>query len=202
MALLDVLNAVPLIPDPKMRAAVHERIRPLVFGLPPSLVSEAKAGGGVGRYVRIDLPHKGPLTLAEVQVLKDGENIALAGKANQSSTAYGGEAGRAIDGNLSGKFGDGGQTHTSEFDQKPWWELDLGAERPIDSIIVFGRTEDGNRYRRRLDRFKLSVLDEGRKPVFVKANNPATDDSRFELPPTWPGDSAGRHASPSCDRYG
>ena len=41
---------------------------------------------------------------------------------------YGGDACRAIDGNTSGNFGDGGQTHTQENIDNPWWEVDLGSE--------------------------------------------------------------------------
>ena len=50
------------------------------------------------------------------------------GQARQSSTGYGGDASRAIDGNTSGTFGSGGQTHTAENQKDPWWELDLLVE--------------------------------------------------------------------------
>ena len=74
----------------------------------------------------------------------DGRNVARQGKATQSSTANGGAASKAIDGNKSGKYGDGGQTHTEENSTNPWWEVDLGVEVPIDSIVVWNRTDDRN----------------------------------------------------------
>src|SRR5262249_55155334 len=58
-----------------------------------------------GRIVRISLP--GPnriLSLAEVQVVSGGENIARQGQATQSSTDYQGTADKAIDGNTEGDF--------------------------------------------------------------------------------------------------
>ncbi len=53
----------------------------------------------MGRYVRIELPARGTLTLAEVEVQSEGINVARSGKAKQKSTANGGDAARAIDGN-------------------------------------------------------------------------------------------------------
>merc|ERR1712034_48169 len=54
----------------------------------------------LARYVRVDLPGKGRmLSLAEVQVLGSGKNIAASGKATQNSTDFNGPANLAIDGN-------------------------------------------------------------------------------------------------------
>ncbi len=53
----------------------------------------------------------------------------------------------------------------------PWWEVDLGADFPIDSVAVWNRT-DGDYYRR-LNRYTVKVLDEGRKIVFEAGNLPA-----------------------------
>ncbi len=187
--LRDLLEAVPLIPDPALRAKAHERVRPLVTDLPPDLAEAAgKSKGLTGRYVRIELLRRRTLTLAEVQVFSDGVNIAPSGQATQSSVAYGGEPGRAIDGQTSGAYGDGGQTHTRENENHPWWELDLGSERPIEAVVIWNRTEDGGRYAKRLDGFRLSVLDASRQPVFQKSDLPApADHTRFEFP----GDPAG-----------
>ncbi|QEH35261.1 Auracyanin-A precursor [Aquisphaera giovannonii] len=164
--LRDLLAAVPLIRDPDRRAALYPRIEPLLH---PSAGGEKP--GVAGRYVRIELPRTGTLTLAEVEVLSDGRNVARGGKARQSSTANDGDAARAIDGNASGSFDDEGQTHTEEDTPRPWWELDLGAELPIDAVVVHNRT-DGD-LGRRLRGFTLEVLDAGRRPVYRKAGNPA-----------------------------
>ena len=73
----------------------------------------------MGRYVRIELPGKNKtLTLAEVEVSAAAERRPP-GKASQSSTSNGGDASRAIDGNTSGNYGDGGQTHTAGEHRQP-----------------------------------------------------------------------------------
>ena len=124
-----------------------------------------------GRYVRIELPGKQrTLTLAEVEVYSDGKNVARKGKATQSSTAHGGDASRAIDGNKSGTYGDGGQTHTQEGNDNPWWEVDLGRECPIESIVIYNRT-DGD-LGTRLNGFTLRCSTRNRNVVFEKDEEP------------------------------
>ena len=109
-----------------------------------------------GHYVRVESRQKkGTLSLAEVQVFSKGQNVALKGKAVQSSTAYDGIAHRAIDGNTDGDWGNRSVTHTEEGGAQPAWEVDLGEEVPIDQIIVWNRT-DGERAR--LDRSRILVL--------------------------------------------
>ena len=98
-------------------------------------------------------------------------NVARQGKATQSSTAYGGDAGRAIDGNTNGSFADGTSTHTLEGVGDPWWEVDLGSEYPIEKIVVWNRT-DGN-LGTRLANFTLLVKDADKRTVFQSAKNPA-----------------------------
>src|SRR5262249_20045327 len=127
--------------------------------------------GTTGRFVRIELGTRGTLTLAEVEVYSEGRNVARQGRATQRSTAHGGDAGRAIDGKTSGAFGDGGQTHTAENTGKPSWQADLEGEFPIDSIVIYNRT-DGNPAKR-LDGFTLRTLDAGRNEVFRKERIPA-----------------------------
>ena len=174
-ALRDLLDAVPLIDNPATLQALYPRIQPLIHGLPASLNESFALQKPVrGRYVRISLPNKrGPLTLAEVQISSGGRNIAPTGKARQKSTAFGGVASRAIDGNTSGNFADGGQSHTKEKPRNPWWEVDLRRDYPIDSITIWNRSEANGKYADRLNGFTLQILDARRKPVFTKANNPA-----------------------------
>ncbi|MBI3837203.1 MAG: HEAT repeat domain-containing protein [Planctomycetia bacterium] len=163
-SLHDFVDAMPLIADASVRASLYPRIEPLLAGLPNSLATPDKPKSAAGRYVRIELPRNGTLTLAEVEVTSGGRNVARQGKASQKNTSSGGEAGHAIDGNTKGDYGAGGQTHTEENTPNPWWEVDLGAEMPIDSIAVFNRTEGylGNR----LKGFTLKVLDKDRQEVF------------------------------------
>jgi putative heme-binding domain-containing protein len=173
-ALQDLVNAMPLIRDPGHRAALYPKVEPLLKGLPKELDNGSKDKGVFGRFVRISLPgNQRTLTLAEVEVMSDGHNMARRGKASQKNTAHGGDAARAIDGNKSGNYGDGGQTHTEENTADPWWEVDLGAEQPIESIIIYNRTDSD--LGKRLDNFTLQVFDKDRGVVFEKNNQPAPD---------------------------
>src|SRR6185295_5852137 len=108
------------------RASLYPKVEPLLKGLPKELESAASKGKTVfGRYVRVEIPGKKKiLTLAEVEVYSDGQNVARQGKATQINTANEGDASRAIDGNTDGKFNAGGQTHTEENIVDPWWEVD------------------------------------------------------------------------------
>src|SRR5262249_54066430 len=127
--------------------------------------------GTFGRYVRIELPgRRKTLTLAEVEVYSDGKNVALQGKASQKNTANGGIASRAIDGNKAGEYSRDGQTHTEEETANPWWEVDLGAEFPIDSIVIYNRTDEGAG--KRLNNFALKILDNTRHAVYQKLKQP------------------------------
>jgi putative heme-binding domain-containing protein len=171
-SLRDLVNAMPLVRDPGQRAALYPKVEPLLDGLPKELASGApKAKVGSGRFVRVELPGKQRvLTLAEVEVYSDGRNVARGGKASQINTAHGGEARRAIDGNTSGAWGAGGQTHTLEGTENPWWEVDLGAEYPIETIVIYNRTDPG--LEGRLSGFTLRILDGSRDVVFEKKNQP------------------------------
>jgi putative heme-binding domain-containing protein len=171
----DLIRAMPLIRDPGQKAALYPKIEPLLAGLPKELAAEAgKTPAILGRYVRIELP--GPrrtLTLAEVEVFSDGHNIARRGRASQKNTAYSGDARKAIDGKTNGSYSAGGQTHTEENVSNPWWQVDLRGEHPIDSIVVWNRT-DGD-LGKRLQGFTVKVLDKDRKVVFEKRGLPAPE---------------------------
>ena len=170
-ALQDLLNAMPLIGDPSLRADLYPKVEPLLDGLPTSLsAANPKGRGAYGRFVRIELSGRKTLTLAEVEVNSAGRNVARQGRASQKNTAHGGVAQRAIDGNKNGSFGGGGQTHTEENTPDPWWEVDLGAEVPIDSITIYNRSEGD--YSTRLNGFTLKVLDNARNVVYHKDNQP------------------------------
>ncbi len=188
-ALTDFLNALPLVPDPALRATAFEKVQPLLTAFPAELEAAIKGTHSAeGRFVRIELPRRGTLTLAEVQVFVDGRNIAGTGLAKQSSTSNSGDAQRAVDGNTDGAFNSGTETHSVENEDHPWWELDLKTARPIEAIVVWNRTENGGSYIKRLDGFDLTVLDSERREVFKKTGNPAPAESaRIELQ----GDPAG-----------
>jgi len=87
------------------------------------------------------------------------QNSATGGTAAQSSTRSGGggnEAKFAIDGNTDGDFWQGSVTHTNTENQ-PWWYVDLGTLKPIDSVALYNRTDCcGDR----LTNFRISVFDD------------------------------------------
>src|SRR5262249_2015915 len=124
-------------------------------------------GTAEGRYVHIELPRVGTLSLTEVEVYSGGKNIAPLGKASQINVDWGGDADVAIDGDTDGAHR---VTHTAENIVRPWWEVDLGATHYLDKIVVFNRT---NCCQERLEGFTLSVLDEKRHTVAEKTQIPA-----------------------------
>lgn len=184
VALSDLLSGLPQVLDPGLRSQAFDRALPLIEGQWPAGLDAAVSGTKAveGRFVRIELPRRGTLTLAEVQVFSEGQNVALKGTARQSSTAYSGDAGRAIDGKTDGTYASNSQTHTNEDENNPWWEVDLGGNLPIESIAIWNRSENGGVFVKRLDGFTLRVLDAGRREVYRIANQPAPPESvRFEL---------------------
>jgi alpha-L-fucosidase 2 len=68
------------------------------------------------------------------------ENLALRKATTQSSTAFGGDSARAVDGNTSGVWSAGSVTHT-DFEPEAWWQVDLGAVTEIDEIRLWNRTD-------------------------------------------------------------
>jgi hypothetical protein len=137
------------------------------------------------RFVRVELP--GPhqvLSLAEVQVFRDGTNLATAGRASQSSTAEEAGADRALDGRTTGEFLLGSTTLT-ESEDDPWWEVDLGEEHALDQIVVWNRTDSG--LGTRLTGFKVRALNAQREPVWEEQVASAPSPVRhFRLTPATP----------------
>ena len=108
------------------------------------------------RYVTVDIPRDSAiLSLAEVEVFSNGVNIAPKGIASQTATAHDAVASRANDGNTSGNWQLNTVTHTPEGGKHPAWEVDLGAEYPVEKIVVWNRTELANR----LDGFRVTASD-------------------------------------------
>ncbi len=129
------------------------------------------------RIVRIEIP--GPqkiLSLAEVQVFSAGANVALKGKATQSSTDYAGAPEYAIDGKTDGQFENKSVTHTAMSDN-PWWEVDLGSDTEIERVTIWNRTGGG--IHERLANFRISLLNETRESIWEqtvgKAPNPSDE---------------------------
>jgi hypothetical protein len=121
------------------------------------------------------------LSLAEVQVFRDSENIAPKGEARQSSTDFDGPARLAIDGNTDGDYVAAKSTTHTAVSDNPWWEVDLKASGPVDRVAVWNRT-DGN-LQGRLAGAKVLLLDEHRAPVWSSELAQAPEKS-VDLSPT------------------
>ncbi|HEV3165231.1 MAG TPA: DUF1553 domain-containing protein [Isosphaeraceae bacterium] len=127
--------------------------------------TDAKPQSSVGRFVRIELPGEGRfLSLAEVEVFRGPENLARGASASQSSTDFGGDPARAIDGNSDGNYNTASSTTHTRADTNPWWELKLAEPAAIERIVVWNRTDNG--LGTRLVNFHVKVLDDNRKVVW------------------------------------
>ena len=113
------------------------------------------------RYVRIELEGTNALSLAEVQVLR-AENIAWKKQATQSSTAYGGDANRALDGNTNNNYAQNSVTHTN-FEKQAWWQVDLGRSEQVGLVRLFNRG-DGE-LAKRLSNFDVILYNENNEEV-------------------------------------
>ena len=108
------------------------------------------------RFVRIELDGYNALSLAEVQVFR-AENIAWKKQAKQSSTDFGGDASRALDGNTNSSYSQQSITHT-KFENQPWWEVDLGRTEQVGLVRLHNRG-DGE-LSKRLSDFDVILYDE------------------------------------------
>lgn len=103
----------------------------------------AAPGPVVGRRLRIDIPGKGKVVnVSEIEVLDAaGRNLALGAKATQSSTSPGYPASNAVNGKRSTGIDDVNSTNTQD---NPWLEIDLGATRTVAAIRIWNRMDNGN----------------------------------------------------------
>ena len=150
-----------------------------------------------GRFARVDLPGENTrfprhpadmnlksLNLAEFQVFQGDKNIALGKPARQSSSVYPAE--RAVDGNTSGNDITNSYSHTHN-EAAPWWEVDLGSDQAIDRIVIWNRAESGGTevLYKRMNHFRVRVLDHSRKVVFEQVIDKAPTPSTEIVPFTW-----------------
>src|SRR4029079_11104179 len=117
------------------------------------------------RIGRVELPGKQRyLHLAEVQVFSRGENVALKGTAKQSSTDFGGDAKRAIDGNTNGDYNANSVCHTG-LEDNPWWEVNLGQEMPVEKVVLWNRTDGGDGTAARMKGYRIVLYENGKKQI-------------------------------------
>ena len=109
-----------------------------------------------------------------------GENIAAHKSASQSSTAYGGDAARAVDGNRDNDYGHHSVTHT-DFQDHSWWKVDLEKEESVGTVRIYNRG-DGD-VAKRLSNFDVILLDKAGNEVtrqhIDSLNNQPTVDVQF-----------------------
>lgn len=149
--------------------------------------------GPMARYVRIEKARAGGLGLVEVQAFSGGENVAIAGTAVQSGTRDGGLAGNAVDGRteVAEGGGGGGFALTTE-EAGAWWEVDLGRERAVERIVVWGRGPGGEG----LEGLQVAVLDAERRRIWDDAGaRPAKGKQEWALDLTGPRDVVFANAS-------
>ena len=142
----------------------------------PTLGDDRRRPLGV-RTIRIELPNREEfLSLAEVEVFVAGKNIAIDGKARQSSTDYGGAAERAIDGNTDGDYSGAESTTHTKKTKSPWWEVQLAEAVRVENVVVWNRN-DSPGIGKRLDPFRLVLLDDDHQAVWVRSNIAAAGES-------------------------
>ncbi|XP_051263507.1 fucolectin-7 [Dicentrarchus labrax] len=112
-----------------------------------------------GRYVTVLIPGTNKfLTLCEVEVYgyraPTGENLALQGKATQSSLYEFGIAYNAIDGNQANNWIKASCSHTNK-EMNPWWRLDLRKTHRVFSVKVTNRDS----YEQRINGAEIRIGD-------------------------------------------
>jgi len=80
------------------------------------------------------------LSLAEVQLLNGSLNYAPSGVATQSTTGFGGDASRAIDGNINQRWSGRGITHTNN-SKSGWWQLKMPTPVNANKIVIYNRID-------------------------------------------------------------
>ncbi|XP_067217489.1 uncharacterized protein [Chanodichthys erythropterus] len=147
-----------------------------------------------GRYVNIFLPGNDEiLTLCEVEVSAENDipsyicssrNLAVGGKANQSSTysTYGAQY--AIDGNRNPLSSQGSCSYTS-YDKDPWWRLDLLDVYKVTRVVITNHSSSADRINGAQIRIGKSLENNGNnnQVAATVASIPAGDTKTFEFEP-------------------
>ena len=102
-------------------------------------------------------------------VVNPAVNLALSGTATQSSTnpSYNKEAELAIDGNTNGVFYDSGSVTLTNVELNPWWQVDLGSDKPIGEIKIYNRTDSCCKYR--MSDYTVTVINNNGIIVLTKS---------------------------------
>jgi mono/diheme cytochrome c family protein len=137
----------------------------VLTGISARLEPADAAAAPRGRFVRVELPGADRiLSLAEVEVFRNADNIARGKPATQVSTTHDAPAGRAVDGVTEGAFFAANSVTHTDTQADPWWEVDLGSDETVDRIVVWNRTDGGVGVR--LAGARVTLLDAARQPVW------------------------------------
>src|SRR6185369_2311525 len=99
----------------------------------PGYLALGNVGAGTRRRVVIHAPATFRLARGSPEL-----NLALGKPASQSSTMS--AAGAAVNGTTDGNFYHGSVTATNR-DAGAWWQVDLGASVPVNSVVIWNRTD-------------------------------------------------------------
>ena len=136
----------------------------------------AQGDGVMGQFVRVEIPGTATLNLAEIEVISGGTNIAPLGHAEAKDSAWGANAPRINDGNTSGDWKDNGIYHSKDHTDTPWVQIDLGSERPIQSVKVWNRTDRAD-YTKRLANYSVLVFSRHQSVVWRVDEQPTPADA-------------------------
>ena len=132
-----------------------------------------------GRYLRFELPGQAQaLSLQEVEVFSNGDNIAPLGAASQSSTVGEAVAKLAIDGLMPSKAPAKILATLTQATANPWWELDLKNLQAVERLVVWSPAEGPGVSP--LAGAQVTLFDENRVVVWSTTVSPAPT-ARLEL---------------------
>lgn len=102
--------------------------------------SRARIAGAIAALGLLAIACPFPAAQAAPPPGSEVRNLAFGAPATQSSTEYGSEAARAVDGNRNGNYSGNSVTHTAS-EVQPYWQTDLGQSKKINKITVYNRTD-------------------------------------------------------------
>lgn len=108
-------------------------------GIDNNSVLPVEQGGPPNERDLLDVPDfLDPVALGAALPSSQTVNLARGQTAVQSSTGWGGSAGRAVDGNTSSVYNNGSITSTRS-EASPWWQVDLAQSYALSHITLWNR---------------------------------------------------------------
>jgi phosphodiesterase/alkaline phosphatase D-like protein len=101
-----------------------------------------------GYYMVFLVDRNGVPSVAPILRVKPDDETAIAARVTQSSQVsrdWG--ASEAFDGNASNTAGAAGSVSQTNVESQPWWQVDLGASRDLESVTLQFRTDAGTQAR-------------------------------------------------------